>query len=401
MVSFGVFAKEHSVDDATKPQARKKLDILGEAGRLAAVFMPLLILSTVAEVLFPRAFSFLGKWFGVGKAAGTEWFAFGLLFWASAALRLIPALGKGRLATRGAYGLCRHPIFAWWIYFVLPAVSLFLDSWIFAALTALLYFLAREAAVREEATLAEKFGDEYRRYAERTRRLLPLPRFRPFSFRRYGKAAASLAGFAVFALAVLLPAVRPIVLTMGTSAAERGRSYSGDELVPSQRQGFIQAAFIRAPAEAVWPWLAQVGYRRAGWYNVDAINRLAGPDYFYEGNGSAARIIPELQTVALGDTIALAPGAELKVAALEAERLLVLAGDPTGVSENNVAWTFELIPVGADSCRFVSKFRAVFPGGLSAELLNGFVNLIGGAIIQQPAMLQGIRKRAEAAYRPK
>lgn len=389
------------MDAATKSSESKNLDVLGEARKLAAYFLPLFLLSIVAEALTPRSFSFLGKWYGAGLAIGLELGAFGLLFWASAAVLLIAALRKGRLATRGAYGLCRHPIFSWWIYFVLPALSLCFDSWLFAALAVFLYFLARDAAVKEETTLVERFGDEYQRYAKRTRRLLPFPRFKPFSFRRYGKAVASLAGLGVFALFVLLMVVQPVALTMGTSAAERTRSYVGDDIVPHRRQGFIQAEQIRAPASAVWPWLAQIGYRRAGWYNVDAINRLAGPDYFYEGKGSAQRIIPELQNIALGDIISLAPGVELKISALETGRLLVLAGDPTGASENNVAWTFELVPVDADSCRLISKFSAVFPGGLSAELLNGFVNVIGGAIIQQPAMFQGIRQRAEAAYRLK
>jgi protein-S-isoprenylcysteine O-methyltransferase Ste14 len=377
------------------------MDIMGEAKRLALFFLPALILSVIAEILFPRAFSFLGKLYGAGLAVGLELGAIGLIFWASAAARLIPALRVGRLAMRGAYGLCRHPVFAWWIYFVLPALSLGLDSWIFAALAAFLYFLARDAAIREEAALVKKFGDEYRNYAERTRRLLPVPRFRPFILRRYGKAIASLAGLGLFTLFVLIAVVQPIALTLGSSATERARSYAGDEIVPRQRQGFLQAELIHAPASVVWTWLVQVGYKRGGWYNIDAINRLAGPGYFYEGNGSAERIIPELQTLALGDSVALAPGAELKVCALETGRLLVLAGDPTGVSENNAAWTFELVPVDERSCRLISKFRSVFPGGLPAELLNGFVNVIGGAIIQQPAMFQGIRQRAEASFRQK
>ena len=88
--------------------------------------------------------------------------------------------------------------------------------------------------------------------------------------------------------------------------------------------------FLRSGESTVWSWLAQIGYRRAGWYNVDAINRLAGPDCFYEGKGSAQRIIPELQNIALGDIMALSPGVELKISALEAGRLLVFAGDVPG-----------------------------------------------------------------------
>ena|GEM_PF-328862 len=387
------------MSDTTKTSASKSMDLMGEAKRLVVLFLPPFIVAIIAKILLPRSFFFLGKWFGVGLAVGIELFAVGLLFWASAAVRLIAAFRAGRLATRGAYGLCRHPIFAWWIYFVLPALALCLDSWLFAALAVFLYFLARDGAQKEEATLLANFGDEYSAYAAKVRRLLPIPRFKPVTARRWGRALLGLLGLGLFALAVLVLVIAPVASRMGTTSEERSRAYAGDELVPRQRQGFTQAITIDAPADAVWPWLVQIGYRRAGWYNVDAINRLAGKDYFYEGNASSRQIIPKFQRVALGDPIALAPGAALQVIAVEEGRLLVLAGDPTGISANNAVWTFELAPMGADRCRLISRFRSIFPGGFSAELLNGFVNVIGGSIIQQPAMFQGIRWRAEASFR--
>lgn len=372
------------------------MDLMGEAKRLVVLFLPPFVVAVIARILLPRSFSFLGKWFGVGLAVGIELFAVGLLFWASAAMRLIDAFRAGRLATRGAYGLCRHPIFAWWIYFVLPSLALLLDSWLFAGLAILVYVLALDGAKKEEAALLASFGDEYRLYATKVRRLLPVPHFKPFAVRRWAKGLLGLACLGLFAVAVLVVIVAPIASVMGTTAEERIRAYAGDELIPRQRQGFTQAITIEAPVEAVWPWLAQVGYRRAGWYNIDAINRLAGKDYFFEGSASANRIIPELQSIAEGDQIALAPGAVLIVTMIEVGRILVLAGDPTGASSNNAVWTFELVPMGADRCRLISRFRSIFPGGLSAELLNGFVNVIGGSIIQQPAMLQGMRWRAES-----
>ena len=54
------------------------------------------------------------------------------------------------------------------------------------------------------------------------------------------------------------------------------RSLPGDDLVPSPKSGYTQAITIRAPKSEVWPWLVQIGYKRAGWYSHDFLHRLVG-----------------------------------------------------------------------------------------------------------------------------
>ena len=53
-----------------------------------------------------------------------------------------------------------------------------------------------------------------------------------------------------------------------------------------------------------WPWLVQIGYKRAGWYSYDFIHRAMGiagsPD---DDRCSANRIIPELQQLEVGDSV--------------------------------------------------------------------------------------------------
>ena len=124
----------------------------------------------------------------------------------------------------------------------------------------------------------------------------------------------------------------------------------GDEAVLRPRYRYTQAVTIRAPAEEVWEWLVQVGYRRAGWYNIDAVNRLAAPDYFIDGRGSSTRIHPELQDLKVGDSIFLVPALGMQVTALEPGRLLVLVGDPAHPeSENN--YRLDLHPGAAGNGR--------------------------------------------------
>ncbi len=192
------------------------------------------------------------------------------------------------------------------------------------------------------------------------------------------------------------------MLGLGVSAEERRAEMAGDELVRNVRSGYTQAVTIGAPPAEVWKWLIQIGYGRAGWYNVDAINRLADRNYFYEGTTSVDRIIPELQDLRVGESVAIVPQLAMTVVELQEPRRLLLAGDPDNPdAEMNAVWLFELRPAPEreNATRLMVRFSSTFTGGLGARLANGFVNEIGGAIIQQPAMFHGLKIRAEAGAR--
>ena len=52
---------------------------------------------------------------------------------------------------------------------------------------------------------------------------------------------------------------------------------SGDELIPDAKPA-TRAISIHAPPEAVWPWMVQLGFGKAGWYSYDWIdNDRLGP----------------------------------------------------------------------------------------------------------------------------
>jgi protein-S-isoprenylcysteine O-methyltransferase Ste14 len=380
----------------------KKQSIIGEAPRMIRILAPVFLAVLVSGLAWPRTFGFLGKLRGVGFALGIELAALGLVFWASAAWNLVVASRSGRLAIRGSYGLCRNPIFSWWIFFIFPMLALCLDSWLILVLSPFTYLFVRSSSRREEDELAVRFGEDYLSYKARVRAFLPVPGIRPFSFRRYAKATGFLAILGIFAIAVLMLVVAPLAGGFGATASERKGPMPGDELIGIPWGGYTQAVQIHAPADEVWKWLIQVGYKRAGWYNIDAINRLADQDYFIDGRGSSWRIVPELQDLEAGDRVDLVPGLGFTVATLEKPILLVMGGDlENPMNLDNAVWTFLIVPTGPGSCRLVTRFRMPVPPSLGARLANGLVGTIGGAIIQQPAMFAGIRARAERAWRGK
>jgi hypothetical protein len=79
----------------------------------------------------------------------------------------------------------------------------------------------------------------------------------------------------------------------------------GDELVPQPKITSTRAITIDAPPHEVWPWLAQIGQGRGGFYSYDALENLVRCDIH-----SANRIIPRLQRLHPGDLILLAPAGD-------------------------------------------------------------------------------------------
>src|SRR6056297_575435 len=101
--------------------------------------------------------------------------------------------------------------------------------------------------------------------------------------------------------------LRDVCVNKGITKTERSMEMPGDGYVNNPDTVYEQAITINTPPEYVWSYLIQVGYKRAGWYNWDFINRYAADNYFYENNKSAERVIPELQNLNKGDKISIMP----------------------------------------------------------------------------------------------
>lgn len=384
------------------PAAERTL--MGEAPRLLPIVVPALGGAVLLTVFAPGFSSFAARFRGIQVALAIELGVLGLVFWADAAVRLLGSWKTRSLAVGGAFGLARHPIFSWWLWSVLPTLALAFDSWPFLAVIPAFFLAARKGAAEEERPLEELFGEEYRAYRGRTNRFWPLPRLRGRGLRGFLRWAGFLALCGLGGLGIYFAAVRPIALNLGMTREERRSAWAGDALIPVPRQGFSQAAEYGVSAEELWPWIVQVGYRRAGWYNLDAINALAAPDYFFEGGGSARRIIPELQDLSPGDPVAIVPAQVFEALEVVPVRRLLLAGGiprgPDGIpgpaparEGMAVTWLLEIVPAGPGSCRLVSRFRTDFAGGPGMGILFGIVNELGGALLQQPAMFHGLRER--------
>ncbi len=211
---------------------------------------------------------------------------------------------------------------------------------------------------------------------------------------------------------ILSPVLRSWYNHWGATGAETQQTLAGDELVPVSMLGYTRAITIRAPAERVWPWLAQFGQGRGGLYSYDGLENLAGCKIH-----SVDRIIPELQNPQMGDLIRLGPkGYPLfAVASVDVGRSLVLISANPKTEQTSVyttqigkgysiaTWQFILQPPGGDA----PPGRDVPPGRLYTRLIVRqrlayspdmawvwrMTEPVG--FVMERKMLQGIKQRAE------
>jgi hypothetical protein len=214
--------------------------------------------------------------------------------------------------------------------------------------------------------------------------------------RRAATLAVALAGY----LAVL----RPWLRTWGAFPDEVHGVLPGDDLVQGRHQT-TRAVTVRTPPEDVWPWIVQIGHGRGGWYSYDWLERAAGAGDFVEGR-SARRIVPELQALAVGETVLLSPNGGLTVASLHPARSLVLhyrmdalTAAPASAASRAVldwTWAFALRPVPA-GCRLLARIR-IDPQPAWLALFLPLLELVDFGMEQK--MLRTIRQRAEGSGTP-
>jgi hypothetical protein len=179
-------------------------------------------------------------------------------------------------------------------------------------------------------------------------------------------------------------------LGWGATGQEAGASLPGDGLIANPGLTATRGITIGAPAGQVWPWIAQLGQGRGGFYSYDFLENLVGCDIH-----SADRIGPEWQEVEAGDQVRLAPQVALGVALVERGKSLVLRG---GVPAGNTrppydfTWAFVLNDAPGGATRLLVRERYACTRPWARALVEP---LEAVSFVMSQKMLRGIRDRAE------
>ena len=195
------------------------------------------------------------------------------------------------------------------------------------------------------------------------------------------------AGLAAAAYAVL---IRPRMLSWGSTDEERTRPMPGDDIDPDAAYVTTRAVTIQAPAEAVWPWLTQMGQDRAGFYTHNWVERL-----LQSGIPDTAEIRPEWQHIEVGDLMRTNRDIGGKsmgwpVVAVDPGRSLVVSSKsmPAGT------YAFAIEPLDDGASRLIVRDRAHWNwwegpfATLVYEPLHAYM---------ETGLISGVRRRAEAA----
>ena len=209
--------------------------------------------------------------------------------------------------------------------------------------------------------------------------------------------------------------------TWGVDPVDATRPLPGDDIVPTPTTIDTRAITIDAPPDAIWPWLVQMGFGRAGWYSYDQMD-MRGK--------SADRIVPAWQTLEVGDIVPNSPDGGFAVRLVEPGHALVLYSDtalvasqaadaakvaaatpsdrpdtPAGLAASGAvlrqtpqdfaaSWAFALEPLDDGRTRLLERFRVRFgSGGPTFRVVSPAVGF--GVFVMMQRQMVGIRERAQ------
>jgi hypothetical protein len=193
------------------------------------------------------------------------------------------------------------------------------------------------------------------------------------------------------AVAVPLFASSPLVRhwhrRWGATDAEVAAVMPGDELVPGAHVFCTRAITIDAPPEAVWPWLVQVGFGKAGFYSNDLLDNVAHP--------SAERILEEFQDPKVGDWVPMFN----KVNDTTAFRIAAMTppGELVWIKPDST-WAWTLTNMGART-RLVTRLRILYRWHQPVGALMSLVLFEFGDFPMMRKMLRSVKRRVETGAR--
>ena len=203
-------------------------------------------------------------------------------------------------------------------------------------------------------------------------------------------------GAAIMAAGLLTPFLRDARSHWGIDEATAARVYPGDDLVRAPRWGWTHGIEIEAPASAVWPWVAQIGADRGGFYSYQWLENVVGC-----GVRNAEALHPDWE-LREGGTLSLHPKAPpLRIATVAPGRSFVAhaPADPDARARGErwaeASWAFVVEPMGESRCRLLSRYRCACSEDLAMRLQFGpaFLEPIGFAMDRR--MLNGVKERVE------
>lgn len=171
-------------------------------------------------------------------------------------------------------------------------------------------------------------------------------------------------------------------MNWGATTEEVSRYMAGDELLYDPALNAPRVVEIKALPEQVWPWLVQMGYKRAGLYTFGGLDNGGMP--------STKSIIPEYQNLQVGDSIF----PFLKVVEMEPNASMLWVFLAGAGPWQSATWSWGLYKTKSGHTRLVSRLRQNYTFNSLQEIIT-WVILDPMEIFMMRTTLLGIKQRVE------
>jgi hypothetical protein len=177
----------------------------------------------------------------------------------------------------------------------------------------------------------------------------------------------------------------------GVSSYDLSRHMPGDDLVEVPNLICDRAVIIDASAQELWPWIAQLGKKRAGWYAPRWLELIVG---WPKSKRGARKVLREFQSPQIGEVLPDWGGGGLRPVQISVDSTLVYQGvrppfDPS--ARPQFSWTHVIEPVDDFHCRYYLRLRGRIGGPkflAPLRILGGFFDYVTVAV-----MFAGLKER--------
>ena len=191
-------------------------------------------------------------------------------------------------------------------------------------------------------------------------------------------------------LALYFGYLRNWQMTWGATAGDINRPMLGDKLLVEPELNATRGVEISATPDEIWPWIVQIGYKRAGFYGFDNLDN--------GGFRSSQKMLSQFQNLQAGDSI---PGGEykgktynlLEVVEMNPQKEMLwvfLKGTPW----EGATWSWGLYRIDDKRTRLISRLRQNYKLESFQEIISwSLIDAI--EILMMRTTLRGIKYRAE------
>ncbi len=181
----------------------------------------------------------------------------------------------------------------------------------------------------------------------------------------------------------------------GTVGTEASGPLPGDELVPQSKWSYTLGVTVDAPPKAVWPWIAQIGQGRGGFYTYQTLENMAGCRIT-----NTTEILPDHQHPAVGEGISLHPDVPpLRIEIVDPPNALVLFGSPAEIGGEDSwgvsTWQFVVKPRSDGSSRLLTRGRYDYTADWKSRLAFGRFPIEVISFVMSRRMMLEMKRLAE------